>query len=55
MQVELLDTRSWKTRLELAIAKFEYLEIWYNRKCRHGRLGWVSPVKYERNRIITAV
>jgi putative transposase len=27
MRVELLDRRRWKTRLELADAMFEYLEI----------------------------
>ena len=54
MQVELLNTRSWNTRLELANAMFEYLEIWHNHKRRHGRLGWVSPVEYERKSIITA-
>nr|WP_235181136.1 IS3 family transposase [Nesterenkonia sp. AN1] len=54
MQVELLDTRIWNTRVELANAIFEYLEIWHNRQRRHGRLGWVTPIEYERNRIITA-
>ncbi|WP_150462762.1 IS3 family transposase [Nesterenkonia ebinurensis] len=54
MQVELLDTLIWNTRIELANAIFEYLEIWHNRKRRHGRLGWVTPVEDERHRIITA-
>lgn len=31
MQVELLDGRRWKTRIELANAIFEYLEIWHTR------------------------
>lgn len=54
MQVELLDTRIWNTRVELANAIFEYVEIWHNRQRRHGQLGWVTPLEYERNRIITA-
>jgi transposase InsO family protein len=33
MQVELLDRKKWNTRIELANAMFEYLEIWHNR-CR---------------------
>lgn len=53
MQVELLDRKKWNTRLELANAIFEYLEIWHNRKRRHGQLGWLTPIEFERNRIIT--
>ena len=53
MQVELLDRKKWNTRLELANAMFEYLEIWHNRRRRHSQLGWLSPIEFERNRIIT--
>jgi putative transposase len=53
MQVELLDRKKWNTRLELANAIFEYLEIWHNRKRRHSQLGWLTPIEFERNRIIT--
>jgi len=53
MQVELLDRKKWNTRIELSNAMFEYLEIWHNRKRRHSRLGWLTPVEFERNRIIT--
>jgi transposase InsO family protein len=53
MQVELLDRKKWNTRLELASAIFEYLEIWHNRKRRHSQLGWLTPLEFERNRIIT--
>lgn len=28
MQLELLDTRTWKTRKELANAMFEWIECW---------------------------
>jgi transposase InsO family protein len=28
MQVELLDTKKWRTRLELANAIFEYIEVY---------------------------
>ncbi len=47
MQVELLDRQRWKTRVELANAIFEYLEIFHNRRRRHSALGMVSPVEYE--------
>lgn len=53
MQVELLNRKEWKTRIELANAIFEYLEIWHNRKRRHSQLGWLTPIEFERNRIIT--
>jgi putative transposase len=47
MQIELLDRRRWKTRVELSSAIFEYLEIFHNRQRRHSALGMVSPVEYE--------
>ncbi len=53
MQVEPLDRKKWNTRLELANAMFEYLEIWHNRRRRHSQLGWLTPLEFERNRIIT--
>ena len=40
MQVELLDRKRWRTRVELANAIFEYLEICHNRRRRHSALGW---------------
>jgi hypothetical protein len=39
LQVELLDRRRWRTRLELSTALFEYLEIFHNRQRRHSALG----------------
>lgn len=47
MQVELLDRRRWRTRVELSNAIFEYLEIFHNRKRRHSALGMLSPVEFE--------
>jgi transposase InsO family protein len=47
MQVELLDRRTWRTRVELANAIFEYLEIFHNRQRRHSRLGMLTPVEFE--------
>jgi putative transposase len=48
MQTELLDRRRWTTRIELANAIFEYLEIFYNRQRRHSALGWRTPVEFEK-------
>jgi transposase InsO family protein len=47
MQVELLDRQSWRTRVELANAIFEYLEIFHNRQRRHSALGMLAPIEFE--------
>ena len=47
MQTELLNRQRWRTRLELANAIFEYLEIFHNRQRRHSALGMLTPVEYE--------
>jgi transposase InsO family protein len=47
MQTELLNRHRWRTRLELANAIFEYLEIFHNRKRRHSALGMLTPTEYE--------
>lgn len=46
MQTELLNRQRWKTRIELANAIFEYLEIFHNRR-RHSALGMRTPIEYE--------
>ncbi len=43
MQVKVLD----RTRVELANAIFEYLEIVHNRQRRHSSLGMLTPVEFE--------
>ena len=48
LQTELLDRRSWSTRLELRSAIFEYIEAFYNRQRRHSTLGYLNPTEYER-------
>ncbi|TMR24237.1 IS3 family transposase, partial [Actinomadura geliboluensis] len=45
--LELLDTRKWQTRAELAAAVFEWIECWYNPFRRHSSIGMLSPVDYE--------
>lgn len=47
MQIELLNRRKWKTRVELANAIFEYIEIFHNRQRRHSALGYKTPIEYE--------
>ncbi len=48
MQVELLNRHRWKTRIELANAIFEYLEIFHNRQRRHSSIGMYPQIEYER-------
>ena len=47
MQRELLDTRRWTTKAELASAIFEWIEAWYNPRRRHTSLGMLSPADFE--------
>ena len=47
MQVELLNRRRWKTRVELASAIHDYIEIWHNTKRRHSALNMLTPSEYE--------
>ncbi len=47
VQVELLDRKRWSTRIELASAIFEYLEIFHNRQRRHSSLSMLTPLEFE--------
>jgi putative transposase len=48
MRVELLDRRRWRTRVELANAIFEFIEIFHNRKRRHSSLEMRTPMEFEK-------
>ena len=54
VQVELLDRQAWHTRLELATALFEYLEIFHNRQRRHSSLGMLTPIEFETCQVSTS-
>ena len=47
MQVELLNRRRWKTRIELATAIHDYIEHFHNTRRRHSALGMLTPTEYE--------
>jgi len=51
-QVELVDTRR-KTRVELANAIFEYIEVFHNRRRCQSSLGMLTPIEFELNNINT--
>jgi hypothetical protein len=42
MQVELLNRRKWKTRVELATAIHDYIETWHNTRRRHSALQMLT-------------
>jgi len=48
MQVELLNRKRWKTRIELATAIHDYIEIFHNTRRRHSALGMLTPAEYEK-------
>jgi putative transposase len=47
MQVELFNRKRWKTRIELATAIHDYIELFHNTRRRHSALGMLSPSEYE--------
>jgi transposase InsO family protein len=47
MQIELLNRKKWRTRVDLANAMFDYIEIFYNRQRRHSKLGYITPIEHE--------
>jgi len=47
MQVELLNRKSWKTRIDLAAAIHDYIELFHNSRRRHSALGMLTPAEYE--------
>lgn len=48
MQVELLNRKRWKTRIELATAIHDYIEIFHNTRRRHSALNMLTPTEYEK-------
>jgi putative transposase len=47
MQVELFNRRKWKTRIELASAIHDYIELFHNTSRRHSALGMLTPSEVE--------
>jgi transposase InsO family protein len=51
MQIELLNRKKWQTRIELANAIFEYIEVFYNWQRRHSSIDYAKPHEYDLDRI----
>ena len=48
LRTELLNTKKWKTRTDLATAVFDWIEISCNRTRHHSSLGNISPAEYDK-------
>ena len=48
MKREWVNRVRYRTREEARADVFEYIECFYNRKRRHGYLGNISPVEFEK-------
>ena len=43
MQIELLNRKKWRSKIELSIAIAEWIEHFYNPERLHGAIGYVPP------------
>ena len=48
LECELIARRSWKTKTEVRLAVFTWIESWYNPRRRHSGLNYQSPNKFEK-------
>jgi putative transposase len=48
LECELLDRCRFKTQAEARMAVFQFIEGFYNPQRRHSSLGYLSPIKFER-------
>lgn len=53
LKVELVNRTKFKTRDEAKRKIFEYAEMYYNRKRAHSTLGYLSPLEYERQAVLS--
>lgn len=47
LKKELVNLFSWPTIADVRVAVIEYIEIYYNRKRKHSKIGNLTPVQYE--------
>lgn len=50
-KVEAIHGERFSTRAEAKAHVFEYIDVYYNRKRRHSKLGYLSPVEFEAKRV----
>jgi putative transposase len=47
LKKDVIHRSSWPTKAEARTAVFDYIEVFYNRRRRHSRLGMLSPLEFE--------
>ena len=47
MQIELLNRKKWRTKIELSIAIADYIEHFYNTQRLHSSLDYLTPAEFE--------
>jgi len=50
LKKELIHGEKFETRQQAVSAIFEYIEVFYNRKRRHSKLGYISPAEFEQSK-----
>ena len=50
-KVEAIHGEKLKTRAEAKLQVFEYIDVYYNRKRLHSKLGYLSPVDFEDKKV----
>lgn len=53
LKIELSHRYPFKTRQEAKGSIFRYIETWYNKQRLHSSLGFVSPIDYEKNYLLS--
>jgi transposase InsO family protein len=48
LKVERIHRRHYLTREQARVDIFHYIEVFYNRKRSHSKLGYIAPLEYER-------
>jgi transposase InsO family protein len=54
-KVEAVHGERFQTRADAKYQVFEYIEVYYNRKRLHSKLGYISPKAFEAKKLISGV
>lgn len=50
LKTERTHHESYRTRAQAQLRVFDYIEVFYNRRRRHSKLGYQAPLTYEMNK-----
>ena len=48
LKTERTARKTYRTRAQAKADVFDYIECFYNPKRRHSKLGYISPIEFER-------